>query len=170
MAPVMLDFIELGVAALFNMPPTEAATGQRGDGGEMKHAGSKKRRGWRQVKRQRGRRRWGKEDVWRRDGVRGIKVQKYNDGDKMRVREKPTKRKVQRRKDGEATSETRGLKWKKRSKWEVEAWETDKRRGGNKWRRERVNKQWDRKWELSPQICVRCEGEREEEGKAETPG
>lgn len=45
-APVMLDFIQLGVAALFNMPPAEAATGQWGDGGEMKHAGSKKRWGW----------------------------------------------------------------------------------------------------------------------------
>lgn len=52
-ASVMLDFFQLSVAALFNMPPTEAATGQRarggggggGDGGEMKNAGSKKR--WR---------------------------------------------------------------------------------------------------------------------------
>lgn len=49
--PVMLDFIQLNVAALFNMPPTEAATGQRGGvGGVIKHADSKKR--WRQIKRE----------------------------------------------------------------------------------------------------------------------
>lgn len=43
--PVMLDFIQVGVAALLIMPPTEAATGQRGGGGgKMKHAGRKARR------------------------------------------------------------------------------------------------------------------------------
>lgn len=31
-APVMLDLIQLAAAALCNMPPSEAATGQRGGG------------------------------------------------------------------------------------------------------------------------------------------
>lgn len=48
----MLDFIQLGLAALFNMPPTAATRGQRGGGGydgEMKRAGSHKK--WRQKRR-----------------------------------------------------------------------------------------------------------------------
>lgn len=54
----MLDFIQLGLAALFNMPPTAATRGQRGGGGcdgEMKHAGSQKK--WRQKRRDGKRRR-----------------------------------------------------------------------------------------------------------------
>lgn len=54
----MLDFIQLGLAALFNMPPTAATRGQRGGGGcdgEMKHAGSQKK--WRQKRRDGERRR-----------------------------------------------------------------------------------------------------------------
>lgn len=57
-ATVMLDFIQLGLAALFNMPPTAATRGQRGGGGcdgEMKHAGSQKK--WRRKRREGERRR-----------------------------------------------------------------------------------------------------------------
>lgn len=86
----MLDFIQLSVAALFNMPPTEAATGRGGEGGggEMKHAGSKKR--WKTDKEGREADDEGEEtgtERQKRDGVRkrrhqrGNEVQGDNDGD-----------------------------------------------------------------------------------------
>lgn len=50
MAPVMSDSIQVGVAAPFNTPPTEAAAGQKGGGAGAKHAGSEKR--WRRIRRE----------------------------------------------------------------------------------------------------------------------
>lgn len=67
----MLDFIQLGLTALFNMPPTAATRGQRDGGGcdgEMKHAGSRKK--WRQKTGEGGR---GRRNEVRKDNDGGMK-------------------------------------------------------------------------------------------------